>query len=503
MKKTDIVETLTGKLRGCLENGLHVFKGIPYAQPPIGDLRFRNTVEKEQWEGIHDAIEFSCIAPQPDIPASSIRYHPQSEDCLTLNIWTHACDNEKRPVMFWIHGGGFNYGGSPSPRYNGEFLSQRGNICVITINYRLGALGNLYVPDKVSNLGFMDQVTALKWVYDNIANFGGDPNNVTIFGESAGSTAVCTLLSMPVAKPFIRRAICQSGAMDPIGHHAVGGILASKKLFSKLGIKMGDVDTLRKISVEKLIEKDNEIRLENWVKRVWTGYPPTIDENKVPEHPLAAINKGASKNVDLLIGTNLNEWTFFSLLTPELQHVDWNGLTEYINTSLSNFELNKTEIEKIINLFKRSRNNPFEILNAISTEHTFRYPSIRVAEAQLKHNNTTYMYLFTYRTPILGGIFRATHALEIPFVFGTLDDTEFGVYPKRDEINTKISELMMDSWISFARSGNPNHDGIPSWPAYDMDNRATLLFGEDIKIEKDPLRTERLALEEIFNNYKV
>ena len=211
----------------------------------------------------------------------------------------------------------------------------------------------------------MDQVTALKWVYDNIANFGGDPNNVTIFGESAGSTAVCTLLSMPVAKPFIRRAICQSGAMDPIGHHAVGGILASKKLFSKLGIKMGDVDTLRKISVEKLIEKDNEIRLENWVKRVWTGYPPTIDENKVPEHPLAAINKGASKNVDLLIGTNLNEWTFFSLLTPELQHVDWNGLTEYINTSLSNFELNKTEIEKIINLFKRSRNNPFEILNAI------------------------------------------------------------------------------------------------------------------------------------------
>jgi para-nitrobenzyl esterase len=190
-------------------------------------------------------------------------------------------------------------------------------------------------------------------------------------------------------------------------------------------------------------------------------------------------------------------------LTPELQHVDWNGLTEYINTSLSNFELNKTEIEKIINLFKRSRNNPFEILNAISTEHTFRYPSIRVAEAQLKHNNNTYMYLFTYRTPVLGGIFRATHALEIPFVFGTLDDTEFGVYPKRDEINTKISELMMDSWISFARSGNPNHDGIPSWPAYDMDNRATLLFGEDIKIEKDPLRTERLALEEIFNNYKV
>jgi len=503
MKKTDIIKTTTGKLKGCLEKGLYVFKGIPYAQPPIGDLRYRDPVEKEPWDGILEATEFGPIAPQPYIPASSIKDHPQSEDCLTLNIWTPACDNKKRPVMFWIHGGGFHYGGAPSPRYTGEFLSKRGDVCIITINYRLGALGNLYVPDEVSNFGFMDQVTALKWVYDNIANFGGDPNNITIFGESAGSTAVCTLLSMPAAKPFIRRAICQSGALNPQGHHAEGGILASKTLFSRLGIKPGDIDAIRKISVEKLIKKENKIRLENWEKRVWTGYPPTVDENKIPEHPLLAINKGSSKNVDLLIGTNLNEWTFFSMLTPKLQHINWDMLTEFLNTSLSDLDLDKTQVEKLIFSYRHSRNNPFEVLNAISTDFSFRYPSIRVAEAQTTHNNNTYMYLFTYKTPVMGGVYGATHALEIPFVFGTLNDTEFGVYPKRDEINSKISELMMDSWISFARSGNPNHNEIPPWSTYSIDTRDTLLIGEDIKIEKDPLRTERLAMKELPFKYKV
>ena len=501
MKNTDIVKTTTGKLRGCIEKDLSIFKGIPYAEPPIGDLRFRNPVEKEPWEDILEATEFGPIAPQPYIPASSIKDHPQSEDCLTLNIWTPACDNKERPVMFWIHGGGFHYGGAPSPRYNGEFLSQRGDVCVITINYRLGALGNLYVPDEVSNFGFIDQIAALKWVYDNIANFGGDPHNITIFGESAGSTAVCTLLSMPAAKPFIRRAICQSGALDSQGHHTEGGIQASKTLFSRLGIKPGDIDAIRKISVEKLIKKENEIRLEKWGKQDWTGYPPTIDENMVPEHPLLAINKGSSKNVDLLIGTNLNEWTFFSMLTPKLQHIDWNGLTELINTSLNNLDIDKAQVEKLINSYKHSRNNPFDVLNAISSDFTFRYPSIRVAEAQSAHNNNTYMYLFTYRTPVMGGVFGATHALEIPFVFGSLDDTEFGVYPKRDEINSKISELMMDTWISFTRSGNPNHNEIPPWPTYDIDNRYTLLFGETIKIEKDPLRAERLAMEKLPFKY--
>ena len=443
MKKSDIIKTTTGKLKGYIENDLNIFKGIPYAQPPIGDLRFKDTVEKEPWEGVLDTIEYGPIPMQPTIPGSSIENHPHSEDCLTLNIWTPACDNERRAVMFWIHGGGFFYGGAPSPFFNGRFLSQRGNICIVTFNYRLGALGNLYIPDKVSNLGFIDQYTALKWVYDNISYFGGDPANITIFGESAGSTSVCTLLSMPITKPLIRRAICQSGAVDSQGHQAEGGIYYSEKLFNLLRIKIGDINTLREISVSKLIEAEDKIRLE----RIWgeikpdiPWYPPIVDGNKIPEHPLVAIKNQGSKNLDLLIGTNLNEWTFFTMLNPQLVNIDWDALTKYINISFNKFNLKKKQIEKIISVYKHSRNTPFEILNAIYTDLAFRYPSIKIAEAQSKNNGNTYMYLFTYKTPVQREFYGATHALEIAFVFGTLGDKNFGAWaPKRDEINSKIS----------------------------------------------------------------
>ena len=494
MKKTDIINTATGKLRGYIEGSLNIFKGIPYAQPPIRDLRFQDTVEKEPWNGVLEAVKFGNIPSQPYIPESSIKDHPQSEDCLTLNIWTPACDNEKRPVMFWIHGGAFYYGGAPSPRYNGEFLSKRGDVCVVTINYRLGALGNLFVPGKVSNLGFMDQFTALKWVYDNISNFGGDPNNITIFGESAGSTSVCTLVSMPLARPFIRRAICQSGALNPIAHHKEGGIRASEKLFSKFDIKNGDVDALREVSVSRLIDIESQIRLENLENGETYGYPPIIDNDKVPEHPLQAFDKGVSKKIDMLIGTNLNEWTFFSILNPQLEKISWDELSDLIEVRLKEYNLSKMQIGEVIEFFKKSRDNPYDVMNAFFTEFVFRFPSRKVAEAQSRHNPNTYMYLFTYKTNTLGGNLGAPHALEIPFVFGTLDDTEFGVYPKRDKNNTKLSELMMDSWISFARTGNPNHDGILEWPRYDTKNKFTLLIGENNKIEKDPLPNERLAM---------
>jgi para-nitrobenzyl esterase len=194
LKDTVIINTMTGKIRGYTEDGLQIFKGIPYAEPPIGDLRLRDTVPKEPWDGILEAKEFGPIAPQPILEPSSFVGHPQNEDCLTLNIWTPPGVNTKHPVMFWIHGGAFYFGGTPNPSYRGKFLSKIGDLCVVTINYRLGSLGNLYVPDKVSNLGFLDQVTALKWVHENIVNFGGDPNNITIFGESAGSQSFIELL---------------------------------------------------------------------------------------------------------------------------------------------------------------------------------------------------------------------------------------------------------------------------------------------------------------------
>jgi para-nitrobenzyl esterase len=481
-----------------MEEGLQIFKGIPYAEPPIGDLRLRDTIPKKSWEGILEAKEFGPIAPQPIFEPSSFVGHPQSEDCLTLNIWTPPRDTTKRPVMVWIHGGAFYFGGTPNPSYSGKFLSKRGDICVITINYRLGSLGNLYVPDKVSNLGFIDQVTALKWVHENITNFGGDPNNITIFGESAGSQSVCTLLSMPGAKGLFRRAITQSGGPAPQGHLPEGGIRASERIFSKLGIRTGDLDAFRKVPVDKLLKAENELRLEAMTqkKRDYSGYPPIIDGTEVPENPLTAISSGASKNVDLLIGRNLNESTYFSSLNPQLPKMNWDELYEYVSLLLSQFEPDKKEIEEVIDIFKKPGNIPFEVMNAISTELSFGAAATNVAEAQYKHNSNVYMYLFSYPTSVQEGILGATHALEIRFVFGTLD-TEFGIYPDRDATNTRISEQMMDSWCNFARIGNPNHENIPEWPNYDLENRYTLVFGEETIVEEDPLRTERLALDRI------
>ncbi|MHA2130129.1 MAG: carboxylesterase/lipase family protein [Promethearchaeota archaeon] len=498
MEKTEIIETTTGKLRGYLISDLTVFKGIPYAEPPIGNLRFKDTVEKEPWEGILEALEYGAIAPQPEFPG--IPLPPQSEDCLTLNIWTPTCDNEKRPVMFWIHGGAFVAGSSNEPMFNGEFLSRRGDVCVVTINYRLGVLGNLFIPDKVSNLGFYDQYTALKWVHDNISNFGGNPNNITIFGESAGGQSVCTLMAMPKAKGLFNRAITQSGTQHPLVHHPEGGILAAEKLFTKLSIKMGDLDALRKVPAEKLVQTRYEIVLENIEKKdVEPGYPPIIDGKKINENPIVAISKGASQNVDLMIGNNLNEETFFSIPFTALHNIDWDDIYDNLGILMvSKLIPKKDNIDKLINLFKRPNNRPFDVMNDIITAIGWRFSARKFAADHSKYNKNTYMYLFNYRTPTYEGIFGSSHAVEIPFVFGTLGDADFGVFPKRDEINTKISEIMMDTWISFAKTGDPNHEGIPEWPAYDTENRYTILLGNEIKIEKDPLREERLTMDKIM-----
>lgn len=497
MEKTKIIETATGKVQGYIDKGSKIFKGIPYAEPPIGDLRFKPTVEKESWKGILDTTKFGPVAPQAVSFFTPKPAPPQNEDCLTINVWTPNTDNDKRPVMFWVHGGGFTIGGAPS--YDCGPLSRRGDVVIVTHNYRLGFLGNLYVKDQISNLGFRDQVAALKWVKKNISQFGGDPDNVTIFGESAGGTAVCTLISMPDAKGLFHRVIAQSGASSPKGHLGVGGKRATEKLLSFLGLKTGDIDALKKESSEKLVEAQTKIRAEpregdNFLS---SGYPPTIDDDQVPEHPLTAVRNGFAKDIDFLTGTNLDEATLFSLLAPE-GGIDEEKLLKRVRMILTNLGQDDEMVETFIKAYKTPGKTPKNIIDAISTDFTFRIPAIRVAEAQSKHNRNTYMYLFTYRTPAMGGNLGSTHALEIPFVFGSLGENELGFFPKRDEINSKISESMMDAWISFARTGNPNHTGIPEWPKYDMKTRSTMIFGNEIIVEEDPYSEARKSWEGVL-----
>jgi len=501
MKKTKIVEINTGKLQGYIDKGIEVYKGIPYAEPPIGDLRFNAPEPKKSWSGILEAIKFSSDAPQPPSPFTPQPTPSQSEeDCLTLNIWTPSVDDNKRPVMFWIHGGSYKTGGAN--RYDGIPLTKRGDVVVVIINYRLGPLGFLYLPDAPNvsaNVGLLDQIAALKWVKENIMNFGGDPENVTVFGESAGAGAICNLIGMPAAKGLFNRMIPQSGSTSPLGYQKGRAIATTQRLFSLLEIEKNDIDNLRKISAEEIIKA--QVKMDEQVLEAGTvfalGYSPLIDKSTLPNHPLKSILDGETKNIEVLHGTNRDEMRLWELWYPGVENSE--HLFKRFNLLMKPIGQSEDKVREIVDIYSENRKNPNEIFNAILTDMFFRVPSIRLAEMQSKIQPDTYMYMFTYPSPIRKGSLGSVHAIEIPFVFGTLDMARnFEIFPVSNKETEKLSAKMMDSWISFAKSGNPNHKDIPKWEQYRSD-RATIMFGKDVEVINDPNGQERSIWDDIIN----
>jgi len=493
MNKTAIIETKSGKIQGYTENGLQIFKGIAYAEPPIGDLRFRQPVAKKSWDDVLDATKYGHCAFQAysQLEEWFGKLQPESEDCLNLNIWTPKADNNKRPVMFWIHGGAFTIGGGIDPLYDGSALAKRGDLVVVTINYRLGMFGYLYVPGKTINVGQFDQILALKWVQDNIELFGGDPNNVTIFGESAGGYAVVTLSAMPAAKGLFHKVIAQSAPFIDLSINDI----TTKKLMRKFGLKRGDIDGLRKIAAEKIIEGQNKYFEEN--PREILALRPLIDGDTIPIHPLNAFQKGDCKQIDFMIGTTLDEFKLFSALDPNAFDVSDEESEKLLLGYLGTLGIASNKGKAILNTYKKAREGKFstdpkEIMSALITDAIFRIPTIRLLEAQRPHQPNTYNYMFTWQTPALDGILGACHALELPFVFGNLDlplmDRFVGKNP-----NKALSEKMMDAWIAFARTGNPNHDGIPEWAPYDKEKRTTMFFGDKCEAVNAAFDKERAA----------
>ncbi|MHA2473550.1 MAG: carboxylesterase/lipase family protein [Promethearchaeota archaeon] len=503
MERTEVVDTKAGKIQGIKDEGIEVFKGIPYAERLVGELRFKPPVPKKQFPGVLNATEFGPVCPQVIPPVLVFPPAPQSDpDCLNLNIWTPSSDREKRPVMVWIHGGGFNTGSGRL--YNGEFLVKRGNVVVVTINYRLNSLGFSLIPGVTSNVGMLDQITALKWVQDNIENFGGDPKNVTIFGESAGGMAVSTLMGMPEAKGLFHRVIAQSGACNPASYRASEGKDITERVISKIGIERDDVEALSKVSAYELVNAHSMVSLENGIIKPWPfTIAPYIDGEHIPEHPLDLIHKGEAADVDLLVGTNLNESTIWKTFNPDFKDVDEQGMYERIKSIVESLGQDENKANSLINSYKETRNGnrsiaPQEILDAFSTDLEFRIAAIRTAEAQSERNSKTYMYLFTWPSPFMGGNLGACHITEIPFVFGMLDVPGWNMFSGKGEQADKLCEKIMDAWIAFARNGNPSHDGIPEWPKYDSVKRSTMLLGKEIKVEEDPYGKERMAWEGII-----
>jgi para-nitrobenzyl esterase len=478
------VQTREGRVEGEQRNGHLAFRGIPYALPPIAARRFRAPEPAPGFHGVRDARSFSASAPQggSDTPWMEAT-GPQSEDCLYLNVYTPSCTG-KRPVLFWIHGGGFMLGSGSSELYDGGPLCQRGDVVVVTINYRLGALGYLYLGQHggerigaSSNLGQLDQIAALRWVQANVEAFGGDPDNVTIFGESAGSMAVCTLLAMPAARGLFQRAIAQSGA-------------------SLEFLQPTAAERLQELDISRLLEAQ---RLPSLRGRGGMGYGPVVDPATLPLQPGEAIASGACADVPLLIGTNRDEINLFRMAAlRELDKPMEEGRALDVLAKQLPRE-RSSQLGQLLRVYRASRasrglpHSNRALIGALESDAHFRIPSIRFAEAYRARQPHTFMYLFTYESPSMRGALRACHALELPFVFGTLDapyqDRFAGTGPAVDA----LSHTMMDTWLSFAKTGNPSNLRAGDWIPYDTNRRATMIFDRQTRLEDAPYEEERAA----------
>lgn len=492
-----IVVTANGNVEGVLDNGIEVYWGIPYSKPPIDKLRFRAPEPPVTWSGTRLADRPGAASLQSDHPLPGFSAKdPRDEDCLFLNVFTPASDNKARPVMVWVHSGGYTHGVSSENLYSGVPLALRGDVVVVSINYRLGALGFLHLGEHIkdkgtaSNLGLLDCVAALKWVQENISSFGGDTNNVTIFGESAGASAVGSLLALPAATGLFKRAILQSGQ-----GHARGAQFASAvvdDILKDLGLEKDQAEELLSISADDIVAAQTRVSKGGFI------FGPVLDKNTLPQQPLAAILKGSADGVDLLIGNNRDESKLFRMGGATRKPLSDDALIREINPLLP--ALNNNGLQKIVDVYRASRqakglsSDNLDLADAIIGDQQFRIGGVALAQAHAARGGNSFMYLFTHESPARGGSLGSCHALEMPFVFGTIDQPEQVKFAGNSDHVRNLSHNMMDSWIAFAYTGNPSHKDIGMWPAYDESSRATMIFGDIVAIENDPFSEERKVL---------
>ena len=485
-----IAETTTGPIEGREKDGVLLFAGIPYAAPPVGAKRFRAAQPVEPWRATRPATRFGPAAPQ--VPTGGLTANTPvrwDEDCLTLNVSTPALDDGRRPVLFWIHGGGYRTGQGAIPWYNGARFAKNGDLVVVSINYRLGALGFTDLSELGDDYatsganGLLDQITALRWVRDNIERFGGDPARVTIAGESAGAFSVCTLLASPLADGLYRAAIAQSGGP----HHTLppaAGRLVARHLLDTLGVD--GPDGLQQVSAEAILEAQGSISealgdgagaVEKLGVAVAPFYP--VEGNPVvPTAPLEALAGGASKGIPLLTGTNRHETTLF-------------GYGDADDERLARIA-GRYGAESTLDVYRRNRPDASatDLVIAFTTDHMFRIPAVRMLEARAAQPDTpSWMYWFCWESRAFEGRLGATHALEIPFAFDNLDKPGVDVFIGPGEPPQALADTMHRASIEFVRNGHPG------WEPYDLERRATMKFDTTSELVLDPDGAEREAWE--------
>lgn len=519
------VETTYGRVRGLRMNGLQTFRGIPYGGLVSGEHRFKAAPPLQPWTGVRDALKGGAPSLQTPLrPYFGISEALPAEDCLFLNVWTPATDGQKRPVMFYSHGGGFSQGSGSAPYQDGGTLARTWNVVVVETNHRLGLMGFLYLGDLAGeeyatsgNQGLLDICDGLKWVHQNIGHFGGDPDNVMIFGESGGGAKTSCLYAMPAAAPYFNKASIESGP----GVRMMPRDIATETtvmVLKELGLGKADWRKLFEIPGEKLLDiqvalgrrPGGPLTMSGGRKGIGGGgrpggFGPVVDGSVLPHHPFDPEAPSVSKNKPLMVGYNRDETIFFFM---EGHNTDVFTLTETSLKERLQKEFGEHADEVYIAYHKsRPEASPTDLYIAISTARMIGFGSITIAERKFaQHGAPVYSYIFSYESermvPGTQHKVGAAHALEIAYKFDLIEPTDkpstgdTAQTATRTTMDTgpdsvKTAENMSQMWSTFARTGKPGAKGQPEWPAYDTTRRATMMINAECKVADDPFRLER------------
>jgi para-nitrobenzyl esterase len=485
-----VAGTSAGKIRGLIEGGIHAFKGVPYGAD-TSQRRFLPPVAPAPWTGVRDAIALGPIAPQ-----TGFRDRVKSEDCLHLNVWTPAPgDGHKRPVLVWFHPGAYSSGTSNEPSADGARLSRRGDVVVVTVNHRINAFGYLYlaefgVPEYADsgNAGMLDLVLALQWVRDNIAGFGGDPNLVTIFGQSGGGAKCATLMAMPAAHGLFHRVWTMSGQQITASRKTTA-VTHATELLRALGLTPAEVRKLATLPTEDLIR----------ASRAPKYLGPVKDGRSLPRDPFAPDAPPLSAGIPMVLGNTHGETrTLIGRGDPALFELTWDSLPARLEAS-SPF-MGDLDRGTVIAEYRRTypHYSPADVFFASTTASRSWRGQVIEAErraVQPKADERTWVYQLDWRSPVDGGRWGAYHGLDVPLVFDNAALAPRMVGDGREA--QRVADAMSEALLAFARTGNPNTKAIPDWPVYDLQRRATMVFDVDSRVVDDPRGGERRLFEKV------
>ncbi|MGW2519981.1 carboxylesterase/lipase family protein [Streptomyces sp. NPDC001617] len=483
-----VVRTAAGAVRGRREGGLTVFRGIPFAEPPVGEARFGAPRPVRAWEGTREAYAFGPPPPQESgiQGRRAVLNAPEGDDWLTVNVWTPEADSGAgRPVMVWIYGGAYKLGHSGSPGYDAQRIAHDGDLVVVTFNYRVGIEGFARIDGAPANRGLLDQVAALEWVRDNITAFGGDPGQVTVFGESAGAGSVASLLAMPSARGLFGRAIAQSVPgtyfSDELAKDIASAIAAEAGVAGPTVAALAALDPRQLPAAGEAVGMNmREAYADRWgqVAPTATPFSPVVDGEVLPCTPWEALASGAGRDVDLLVGHNRDEFRLFLVLAGQLGKLG----EEQATWALRTFAPGGPDGERAYRTAFPDA-TPGELFERVQTDWLFGMPSLKLAEAQVAGGGRAHVYELTWSAPGNGGVLGACHGLDIPLLFGTFE-ADLGMLlfagsgvPKEAE---ELSARFRSAWTAFARTGEPG------WPAYDGKGRLTQVLDVEPEVGTYP-----------------